>query len=152
MLVQIVVSIKVKKLLKVYTNKLFFNHNMCQKQQKADLAQRQSSWLLTSWSQVRSPQSAPYWPVGEAVNTHGFHPWIHGFDSRTGHHFRKISSVGRASPLQGEGRGFDPLIFHHMPSQLSWQSNCLVSSRSQVQILQTAPFMLLGSFNQVRFL
>gem|GEM_PF-4909852 len=26
------------------------------------------------------------WPVGEAVNTHGFHPWIHGFDPRTGYH------------------------------------------------------------------
>jgi hypothetical protein len=24
------------------------------------------------------------WPVGEAVNTHGFHPWTHGFDPRTG--------------------------------------------------------------------
>ena len=31
-------------------------------------------------------RSANIWPVGEAVNTHGFHPCIHGFESRTGHH------------------------------------------------------------------
>ena len=27
--------------------------------------------------------------------------------------FRVVSSVGRASPLHGEGRGFEPLTTHH---------------------------------------
>ena len=28
--------------------------------------------------------------------------------------YRVLSSAGRASPLQGEGRGFEPLSTHHM--------------------------------------
>lgn len=28
--------------------------------------------------------------------------------------FWVLSSAGRASPLQGEGRGFDPLSTHHI--------------------------------------
>ena len=30
---------------------------------------------------------------------------------------RMLSSVGRASPLQGEGRGFEPLSIHHFLCQ-----------------------------------
>ena len=53
------------------------------------------------------------WPVGEVVNTHGFHPCIHGFKSRTGHHLWGISSVGRASVLHTEGRRFKSYMPHH---------------------------------------
>ncbi len=31
-----------------------------------------------------------------------------------------LSSAGRASPLQGEGRGFDPLSTHHLEKSLEW--------------------------------
>ena len=30
-------------------------------------------------------RSAIFWPIGEEVNTLGFHPSIHGFESRMGH-------------------------------------------------------------------
>ena len=32
------------------------------------------------------------WPFGEAVHSYAFHAYIHGFESRKGHHFLK--SIG----------------------------------------------------------
>ena len=57
-------------------------------------------------------------PLVKRFNTHAFHACIHGFESRTGHHKKKwrISSAGRASALQAEGRRFDPVILHHVPT------------------------------------
>ena len=36
---------------------------------------------------------------------------------------RMLSSVGRASPLQGEGRGFEPLSIHHFFIRVLYDSN-----------------------------
>jgi hypothetical protein len=53
------------------------------------------------------------WPVGQAVKTPPFH------GGNTGSNpvrvtIRRISSAGRASALQAEGRRFDPVILHHL--------------------------------------
>ena len=40
-------------------------------------------------------QSKINWPVGETVNSHAFHACIHGFESRTGHHFSNKRSYDR---------------------------------------------------------
>ncbi|ABP01105.1 hypothetical protein MHP7448_0690 [Mesomycoplasma hyopneumoniae 7448] len=49
-------------------------------------------------------------PVGEAVNTHGFHPWIHGFDSRTGHQNKgRLAQLGEQRPYKAKVRGSSPL-------------------------------------------
>ena len=60
-----------------------------------------------------SPTSSAMWLVGETVNSHAFHACIHGFESRTSHHFWRFSSVGRASALQAEGQRFEPVNLHH---------------------------------------
>ena len=60
-------------------------------------------------------------PIGGAIvgllekrlNSHAFHACIHGFESRTGHHLWRFSSVGRASALQAEGQRFEPVDLHH---------------------------------------
>ena len=58
--------------------------------------------------------AAIYGSLVKLLNTHAFHACIHGFESRTSHHyFRSFSSIGRASALQAEGRGFEPLKLHH---------------------------------------
>ena len=61
-----------------------------------------------------SPTSSAMWLVGETVNSHAFHACIHGFESRTGHHIWRFSSVGRASALQAEGQRFEPVSLHHL--------------------------------------
>ncbi len=42
-------------------------------------------------ARVQIPSAPPFWPVGEMVNSYAFHAYIHGFESRTGHHL-KLSS------------------------------------------------------------
>jgi hypothetical protein len=63
------------------------------------------------------------WPIGQAVKTPPFHGGNTGsnpvwvtmfFTSKRNHHtYWRISSAGRASALQAEGRRFDPVILHH---------------------------------------
>ena len=48
------------------------------------------------------------WPVGEAVNTHGFHPCIHGFKSRTGHHYARLAQLGEHRPYKARVVGSSP--------------------------------------------
>ena len=43
----------------------------------------------------------------QLVRIHACHAWGHGFESRT-HRSCENSSVGRARPCQGRGRGFEP--------------------------------------------
>ena len=59
------------------------------------------------------------WRVGETVNSHAFHACIHGFESRTGHHIWRFSSVGRASALQAEGQRFESVNLHHLNADLA---------------------------------
>ena len=66
-----------------------------------------------------SPTSSAMWLVGETVNSHAFHACIHGFESRTGHHKWRFSSVGRASALQAEGQRFEPVNLHHFFADLA---------------------------------
>ena len=51
------------------------------------------------------------WPVGEAVNTHAFHACIHGFKSRTGHHFiSECRILAITSAFQADEVGSIPII------------------------------------------
>ena len=52
------------------------------------------------------------WPVGQAVKTPPFHGGNTG-SNPVGVIIWRISSAGRASALQAEGRRFDPVILHH---------------------------------------
>ena len=63
--------------------------------------------------------------------------------------FRKFSSAGRASALQAEGRGFEPLNFHHgfiftsvarlMMSEISGVVRELTEYGPVVQLVRTPP-------------
>jgi hypothetical protein len=53
-----------------------------------------------------------YWPLGQAVKTPPFHGGNTG-SNPVGVTIWRISSAGRASALQAEGRRFDPVILHH---------------------------------------
>ena len=70
-------------------------------------------------------------PLVKRFNTAAFHAVIQGFESPTGHletpqmdmlqsirvtlwGLRRLSSAGRASALQAEGRRFDPVSLHHL--------------------------------------
>ena len=65
-------------------------------------------------------------PLVKRFNTAAFHAVIQGFESPTGHHYNqkflakrcgvswRLSSAGRASALQAEGRRFDPVSLHHI--------------------------------------
>lgn len=82
-----------------------------------------------------------YGPLVKRFNTAAFHAVIQGFESPTGHHMFysltvvgapakyseyasehkrhfvgmwRLSSAGRASALQAEGRRFDPVSLHHL--------------------------------------
>ena len=68
----------------------------------------QSNRLLTDRSQVRVLLQAP-WPVGETVNSHAFHACIHGFESRTGHHFGGLAQLGEHLPYKQRVSGSSPL-------------------------------------------
>ena len=88
-----------------------------------------------------------YWPVGQAVKTPPFHGgntgsnpvrvtklcWHVKYATLIATHalahpvLRRISSAGRASALQAEGRRFDPVILHHLyagVAQLVEQLTC----------------------------
>jgi hypothetical protein len=52
-------------------------------------------------------------PLVKRFNTLAFHASMQGFESPTGHQMRTLSSAGRASALQAEGRRFDPVSVHH---------------------------------------
>ena len=68
----------------------------------------QSNRLLTDRSQVRVLLQAP-WPVGETVNSHAFHACIHGFESRTGHHYGGLAQLGEHLPYKQRVSGSSPL-------------------------------------------
>jgi hypothetical protein len=55
------------------------------------------------------------WPLGQAVKTPPFHGGNTGSNpvGVTIYIYWRISSAGRASALQAEGRRFDPVILHH---------------------------------------
>ncbi len=55
-----------------------------------------------------------FWPLGQAVKTPPFHGGNTGSSPVGVTIFRRISSAGRASALQAEGRRFDPVILHHL--------------------------------------
>ncbi len=69
------------------------------------------------------------WPVGQAVKTPPFHGGNTGSNPVrvTIYILRRISSAGRASALQAEGRRFDPVILHHI-TIAGWSS--LVARRA----------------------
>ena len=74
----------------------------------------QSRKVMLIYNSTREkPEFYIQWRVGETVNSHAFHACIHGFESRTSHHFWRFSSVGRASALQAEGQRFEPVSLHH---------------------------------------
>ena len=52
-------------------------------------------------------------PLGQAVKTPPFHGGNTG-SNPVGVTIWRISSAGRASALQAEGRRFDPVILHHL--------------------------------------
>jgi hypothetical protein len=54
------------------------------------------------------------WPVGQAVKTPPFHGGNMGSIPIRVTNIWRISSAGRASALQAEGRRFDPVILHHI--------------------------------------
>ena len=55
-------------------------------------------------------QQVPYtWRVGETVNSHAFHACIHGFESRTGHHFGGLAQLGEHLPYKQRVSGSSPL-------------------------------------------
>ncbi len=71
-----------------------------------------------SVSRVRIPLSPPaliidMWPVGQGVKTPPFHGGNRGSNPLRVIVVWRLSSAGRASALQAEGRGFDPLSLHH---------------------------------------
>ncbi len=72
---------------------------------------------VTSVSRVRIPLSPPdnflARPVGQGVKTPPFHGGNRGSNPLRVILWR-LSSAGRASALQAEGRGFDPLSLHHI--------------------------------------
>ena len=39
------------------------------------------------------------WPFGEAVNSYAFHAYIHGFESRKGHHLRRLGLIQYIKPF-----------------------------------------------------
>ena len=55
-------------------------------------------------------------PIGEAVNTHGFHPWIHGFEPRIGHQNGRLAQLGEHRPYKARVMGSSPLSSTIMPS------------------------------------
>ena len=63
-----------------------------------------------------------YGELEKRLNSSAFHADIHGFESRTRHCnfilLWTISSVGRASALQAEGRRFEPVIVHWRSSSV----------------------------------
>jgi hypothetical protein len=75
-------------------------------------------------SPVRSRLRAPFpyypWPLGQVVKTPPFHGGNRGSNPLGVTIFFipqaswRLSSAGRASALQAEGRGFDPLSLHHI--------------------------------------
>ena len=54
-----------------------------------------------------------FWPVGQAVKTPPFHGGNTGSNPVRVTNIWRISSAGRASALQAEGRRFEPVILHH---------------------------------------
>ena len=60
----------------------------------ADVAQLVEQLAVNQLVTGSSPVIGAIRPVGEAVNTHGFHPCIHGFDSRTGHQNAALAQLG----------------------------------------------------------
>ena len=49
------------------------------------------------------------WRVGETVNSHAFHACIHGFESRTGHHYGGLAQLGEHLPYKQRVSGSSPL-------------------------------------------
>ena len=56
-----------------------------------------------------SPTSSAMWLVGETVNSHAFHACIHGFESRTSHHFGGLAQLGEHLPYKQRVSGSSPL-------------------------------------------
>ncbi len=59
------------------------------------------------------------WPLGQAVKTPPFHGGNTGSSPVGVIHRWRISSAGRASALQAEGRRFEPVILHHFMKSIS---------------------------------
>ena len=59
------------------------------------------------------------WPIGQAVKTPPFHGGNTGSNPVWVTNIRRISSAGRASALQAEGRRFDPVILHHINADVA---------------------------------
>ena len=57
-----------------------------------------------------SPTSSAMWPVGETVNSHAFHACIHGFESRTGHHYGGLAQLGEHLPYKQGVIGSSPIV------------------------------------------
>ena len=60
-----------------------------------------------------SPTCGAIWPRGQAVKTPPFHGGNTGSSPVGVIILWRISSAGRASALQAEGRRFEPVILHH---------------------------------------
>ncbi len=60
-----------------------------------------------------SPTCGAIWPRGQAVKTPPFHGGNTGSSPVGVITYWRISSAGRASALQAEGRRFEPVILHH---------------------------------------
>src|SRR5699024_3661658 len=83
-----------------------------------------------------------YWPVGQAVKTPPFHGGNTG-SSPVRVIFWRISSAGRASALQAEGRRFEPVILHHggVAKWLNAADCKSAPSGSAVRICPPPPFL-----------
>ena len=70
---------------------------------------------------------ASLWSVGEAVNTHGFHPCIHGFDPRTDYHYGRLAQLGEHRPYKAEVVGSSPSSSTICPKGLFIYIICIAS-------------------------
>ena len=63
------------------------------------------------------------WLVGETVNSHAFHACIHGFESRTSHHFGGLAQLGEHLPYKQRVTGSSPVVPTISKVEIPWIIN-----------------------------